>query len=278
MCVALSASSQQVHRFISGNLYQKGTNCPLILQLPLDILKLIGSLVAIESTETESAKNAIKFGRVCILTHLLMEKIIDQLKIDIAIDDLAKAIVERAVTYTEMGFPKFDRNIQVRLIEKAKLNILYKVFQEKAVKSNFKENSKEFVDLSIIFQERLRVRCLELDEMKVSICLKMSTALSAFTGKTIRGMIIEYINQPLDNITSEDLEEAALDMQAPFIDIMKLVHSSNEPFSIDDNTLIRSIRDKLHKAVLAKRETHAFALKSIGAWLLQKYSDLTERR
>jgi hypothetical protein len=281
MSVNSIIAAQEAHRFISTDLKQAGSGRPLILQMPLDILNLLGSWVATGSDSRKRAGDSIRLGRVCIYTHLLSHsdeigKIIDQEKIHLATHDLAKAILERtpidqekihlathglakaiferSLSGPEMGLFKSLTGTSEFVTQNDKLNILYAVFREYALKYNIREDSDEFASQSITIQKNIQTLCMELGKSNpafdIHFCLKTESVFRNFTGKTIGNMISKYANLPLAKIAIENFKEKALHLEDQFAEI--------KPDTLSQLDYHAFIESKMREAILTRHPAEEF--------------------
>jgi hypothetical protein len=264
MSIRSITAAQETPRFISTDLKQTGSGSPLILQMPIEILKLLASWVATGSNLQERAENSLRLGQVCVYTHLLsrdkkIAKIIDGRKIDIATVDLAKTIFEREITGLETGrFSPTDK--QALSTERKKINILYTIFKEYVFKYH-KKTGDEFASQSVTIQLNIQTLCLKLGEStnnafegsdlhRITL-MKIASTLKKFTGKTIENMIAEYASQPLENITIENFKEKMLHLEDQFKEIRELVN-------LDSQEYPPFLEAKIRIAILARHSAEEF--------------------
>jgi hypothetical protein len=210
----------------------------LILQLPIDILKEIGRWVATGENPEESAKHAISWSRVCILTHILchdyaIEKSIHFAKLGNLTENYIDGLFNRKMPG---AIPCTNENVQLEKLRQS--TSFYNAFKEATIKYNIKENSDEFMKHFCCLVKKLRVQFhkksdffsnpLNADiENGVSPIIQFSKFLSYLIRHAIKDMVDDYTNQPLSEITIENFKEKSKYIAKTFPDISEAFIEAN---------------------------------------------------
>jgi hypothetical protein len=182
---------QTAHQFGTQDLRQGHLGKPPFLQLPLDVLGLIAEFSATGSSPQEAASNAIRFGKVCVFTHLLshhskLDSIIDQ-------GELHNASAKLVYAIDKTHAPDY-RN---------ELNALCAALRKVTAKLGIKKDSQEFVAYVFKTQRTIQSLSLELDKSPLNSSSELKTKMLSFEIDFFKEIITDLVADTINGIQSE---------------------------------------------------------------------------
>ncbi len=206
-------TSQDPHNFSATNLTQSGPGQSCFLKLPAELIQLIGEFSSTGNTSTEAAKNAVYFGRVSALTHLITHKVkeiesIISLPLTIVIDEVIDAAKKRRIvkgTDIPRDISEGARPLEDKILIDEHINLyktLYRIFKRTASPAN-NQNLAKFVASALeVFNEIIqRVKILMRNsnityEELINNPQKVNLILSTFCIEIINDILLVYANSP----------------------------------------------------------------------------------
>lgn len=223
MSISLKALNlREPHNFSTTNLTQNGPGQSLLLLLPIELIRLIGKFCSTGHTSKEAAWNAVNFGKVCALTHLITHDIdeIDAIiSFPAAIEEVIDASKNRRMTGGDIGTPISEED-QILWNEHVNLcKILYSIFKRTIEPVNDQNISKFTVHALETFQD-IQMRCclgkpgVDYTRLQAEQILRKSTLiLQTFCNEIVKDILLVHAK---NSLTKEHFEEEVQEIKETF--------------------------------------------------------------
>lgn len=259
-------TTQEIHHFKKENLMQIGQNQSFLLQLPSDLMRLIGKYCATGNTLLEAAKNTVYFGRVCILTHLLthVDEINAVISLSLAVEEVVDASINRRATGWDIGTTISDEDRVLWNEHVSSCKILYSIFK-KTIDPVDSQNVTMFTERGLNVFSQIRLRCgLEKIGGKFNyreeqgILKKNCLVLQTFVREVVKSVLFVHAK---NSFTKKNFQNKIHEMRETFKNAKNLFG-----YPIIDSASIKkiilSILDENYHAITSLMEIKAQAIKN----------------